>query len=88
LKEPESRQSLRQRAGTMLPPVDLPDVLAEVAAWTGFSEECTPQADVNARLDDLGLSICVVLLSQVCNVDHEPVVRSNVAALTRGRCRG
>jgi TnpA family transposase len=85
LEEPESLRSLRQRVGAVLPRVDLPDVLAEVAAWTGFTEEFTHAADVNPRVDDLGLSICAVLLSEACNVGLEPIVHPNVAALTRGR---
>jgi hypothetical protein len=88
LEEPESLQSLRQRVGALLPRVDLPDVLAEVAAWTGFTEEFTHAAQVNARVDDLGLSICAVLLSEACNVGLEPIVRPNMAALTRGGCPG
>lgn len=39
LEEPESLCSLRDRVAELLPRIDLPDVLAEVAAWTGFPEE-------------------------------------------------
>ena len=37
------------------------------------------------RLEDLKASLCAVLVSQACNIGYRPLVRSNVAALTRER---
>ena len=36
-----------------MPRVDLPDVIAEVAVWTGFGEEFTHVSEAGARVDDL-----------------------------------
>ena len=38
-----------------------------------------------ARAAELPVSLCAVLLAEACNIGLEPVVRSDVAALTRGR---
>lgn len=65
--------------------MDLPDLLLEVAAWTGFPTEFTHASEGRARVDDLGTSVCAVLLAEACNIDLEPVVRPAVPALTRGR---
>ena len=85
LEEPESLVSLRDRVGALLPTVDLPDLLAEVAAWTGFAGEFTHVSEASARVDALVLSICAVLVAEAANVGLEPLARPEVAALTRGR---
>lgn len=85
LEEPESLRLLRDRVGSLLPRVDLPDVLAEVAAWTRFPKEFTHVSEAGARVDDLGTSVCAVLVAEACNVGFDPLARSDVAALTRGR---
>jgi TnpA family transposase len=36
-------------------------------------------------VDDLGTSVCAVLLAEACNIGLEPVVRSTVSSLTRSR---
>jgi hypothetical protein len=69
----------------LLPRVDLPDVLLEVAGWTGFLNEFTHVSEGAARADDLGVSICAVLVAEACNIGLEPVVRAGTPALTRGR---
>ena len=66
-------------------PIDLPDVIAEVAAWTGFAEEFTHVSEAGARVDDLTTSVCAVLVAEAANVGLGPVARSDVAALTPGR---
>ena len=69
----------------LLPRVDLPDLLLEVAAWTRFTSEFTHASEGRARVDDLGTSVCAVLLAEACNIGLEPVVRSTVSSLTRSR---
>jgi len=76
LEEPESLRLLRDRVGALLPRVDLPDVLAEVAAWTRFPEEFTHVSEAGARVDDLGTSVCAVLVAEACNVGLDPLARS------------
>ncbi|MFS3439574.1 hypothetical protein ACK6UP_24080, partial [Escherichia coli] len=36
-----------------------------------------------ARVDDLPVSISAVLMAEACNIGLEPLIRSNVPALTR-----
>jgi hypothetical protein len=85
LDEPESLLSLRDRVGALLPPIDLPDLLAEVAAWTGFADEFSHVSEAAARVEDLALSVCAVLVAEAANVGLEPLARPDVGALTRGR---
>ncbi len=88
LDEPESLASLRQRVGELLPMIDLPDLLAEVAAWTGFADEFTHVSEGAARVGDLALSVCAVLVAEAANVGLEPLARPDIGALTVGGCRG
>ena len=85
LDEPESLVSLSERVGALLPRIDLPDLLAEVAAWTGFADQFTHVSEASARVDDLELSVCAVLVADAANVGLEPLARPDVGALTRGR---
>lgn len=85
LDEPESLIALRARVAALLPHIDLPDVLLEVSAWTGCTDEFTHISEGGARVENIGTSICAVLLAQACNVGLEPVVRHTTTALTRGR---
>lgn len=39
----------------------------------------------DSGMDDFEVSVCAVLLAEACNVGLTPVVKPNVAALTRGR---
>ena len=73
LDEPESLCSLRDRVGALLPRIDLPDLLAEVAVWTGFADEFSHVSEARARIDDLELSVCAVLVSEAANVGLEPL---------------
>jgi len=60
-------------------------VLLEVAGWTGFLTEFTHVSEGTARAEDLGVSICAVLVAAACNTGLEPVVQPGSPALTRGR---
>jgi TnpA family transposase len=85
LEEPPSLIALREQVNEMLPRVDLPEVLLEVQARTGFADEYTHLGEGNARVEDLSTSICAVLIAEACNIGLEPLVRPDVPALTRGR---
>ncbi len=85
LPEPPSLVALRDAVQALLPRVDLPDLLLEVAAWTSFPAEFTHASEGSSRVDDLDLSVCAVLVAEACNIGLEPVVRVAVPALTRGR---
>jgi TnpA family transposase len=85
LEEPPSLLKLREAVVARLPRVDLPEVLLEIHARTGFAQEFTHLSEGAARVGELPISVCAVLLAEACNIGLEPVVRSDVAALTRGR---
>ena len=57
----------------------------EIHARTGFAQEFTHISEGEARASEMPVSLCTVLLAEACNIGLEPVVRSDVAALTRGR---
>ena len=58
-----------------LPRVDLPEILLEIAARTDFTAAFTHVSERAARVTDLGISICAVLLAEACNIGFEPLVR-------------
>jgi len=85
LEEPPSLLTLRDAVLTRLPRVDLPEVLLEMHARTGFAHAFTHISEGDARVADLPVSLCAVLLAEACNIGLEPVVRSDIPALTRSR---
>jgi TnpA family transposase len=85
LDEPASLAGLRGHVTERLPRVDLTEVLLEVQAWTNFASEFRHVSEADARVGDLELSLCAVLLAEACNIGLEPLVRPGVPALTRGR---
>ncbi|MBD2773974.1 Tn3 family transposase [Iningainema tapete] len=85
LEEPLSLIVLRDQVSEMLPRADLPEILLEIQARTGFANEFTHLSKENARVEDLSTSICAVLLAEACNIGLEPLIRPDVPALTRGR---
>ena len=85
LEEPPSLLTLRAQVLAWLPRVDLPEVLLEIHARTGFAQEFTHISASDARVAGLPVSLCAVLLAEACNIGLEPVVRADVPALTRGR---
>jgi TnpA family transposase len=85
LEDPASLLTLRDRVETLLPRVDLPEVLLEIQARTGFAQEFTHISEGSARVTDLPVSLCAVLLAEACNIGLEPVERPDIPALTRNR---
>ncbi len=85
LAEPESLLTLRDQVADLMPRVDLPEVLLEVHTWTGFAAEFTHISEGQARVEELSLSLCAVLLAEACNIGLEPLIQPDVPALTRGR---
>jgi TnpA family transposase len=85
LDEPPSLLALRTLVAQRLPRVELPELLLEVQAWTGFASDFTHINEQGARADDLPISVCAVLLAEACNVGLEPLVRPEVPALARAR---
>lgn len=85
LEEPASLVALREAVIARLPEVDLPEILLEISARTGFAEAFTHLTERTARAQDLTTSLCAVLLAEACNTGPEPLVRHDVQALRRER---
>jgi hypothetical protein len=58
LEEPASLIALRGAVGARLPPVDLPEIIVEIAARTGFAAAFTHISERASRASDLELSLC------------------------------
>jgi Tn3 transposase DDE domain len=79
LVELPSLIELRRQVTALLPRVDLPEVLLEAQAWTGFADEFFHLSEANARVSDLVISLCAGLMAL------EPLIRLDHPALTRDR---
>ena len=75
---PPSLVALRTQVAQRLPRTDIPDPVLEIHARTGFADAFTHISERNARVEDLAVSICAVLIAEACNIGLEPVVRPNV----------
>ena len=85
LPEAPSLIELRKQIKALLPRVDLPEALLEIHAQTGFADCFTHISEGSARVADLAISVCAVLIAEACNIGLEPLVRPEVPALTRSR---
>ena len=85
LEEPESLVKLREAVAARLPIVDLPEILLEISARTGFTDAFNHLTERTARAQDLNTSLCAVLLAEACNTGPEPLIRHDVPALRRER---
>ena len=85
LDEPRSLVALRAEVKSRMPRVDLPEILLEIAARTGFAEAFTHLTERTARAAELTTSLCAVLLAEACNTGPEPFVRLDAPALRRDR---
>ena len=85
LDEPASLVALRAAAAARMPRVDLPEILLEMHARTGFASEFNHASERGARAGDLATSICAVLLAEACNTGLEPLIRLDTPALRRSR---
>lgn len=83
LYEPDSLKLLSKQVSDLLPTVDLTELLLEINAHTGFADEFFHASEASARADDPSVSISAVLMAEACNIGLEPLIRSNVPALTR-----
>jgi hypothetical protein len=77
--------AFRSLVAGMLPRVDFPELLLEVAELTGLPAAFTHVTGADARLTDFEVSICALILAEACNVGLVPVVKPGLPALTRGR---
>lgn len=84
-EEPEDLGRLREQILLLLPKIDLTEMLLEINALTGFADEFIHVSEAKARVEDLQISVCAVLLAEACNIGLEPLVQPQVPALTRHR---
>jgi TnpA family transposase len=84
LEEPESLVALRCAADARMPRFDLPEMVLEVQARTGFANAFCHASEARARVQDIA-SVCAVLVSEACNTGLEPMIRADVVALRRSR---
>jgi TnpA family transposase len=85
LEEPDSLVALRTAVAERLPRVDLPELLLEIDARTGFADAFSHASEAESRVQDLTTTLCAVLLAEACNTGLEPLVRPEVPALRRSR---
>jgi len=85
LDERASLIALRRAVDARLPTVDLPEIILEIAARTGFAAAFTHISERASRASDLELSLCAVLLAEACNTGLEPLTRNDIPALRRER---
>jgi TnpA family transposase len=60
-------------------------LLVEINAITGFTKEFTHVSESKARVKDIDISICAVLISEACNIGLEPLIKPQIPALSRSR---
>ena len=85
VEEPLSLIALRDAVNARLPRVDLPELLLEIHARTGFATEFTHASEAASRAQDLTTSICAALVGEATNTGLDPLVRLDVPALQRSR---
>ncbi|MBC8772549.1 MULTISPECIES: Tn3 family transposase [Lysobacteraceae] len=85
LEEPASLVALREKVLALLPRLDLPELILEIAARTRFTAAFTHLSERTARAADLHISVCAVLMAEACNTGLEPLIRGDVPALKRDR---
>ena len=85
LEEPPSLMTLRAAVEARLPRLDLPELVLEVHARTGFADRFTHASEGGARAAGIATSVCAVLVAEATNTGFEPLIRQDVPALRRSR---
>ena len=85
VEETPNYKKLRQTVKSLIPKVDLPEILLEVNNLTGFADAFYHINESESRAKDIHISICACLLAEACNIGLEPLVRPHIPALTRSR---
>ena len=85
LEEPPTLIALRAAIDARMPRVDLPELVLEINARTGFADAFHHASEAKARAQDLATSLSAVLVAEACNTGLEPVIEPGIPALTRSR---
>jgi TnpA family transposase len=83
--EPASLVTLRSRAESLIPEVEIADVPPEVHGWTGFLDEYTHISGSLTRSVGLIESVSALLVSDACNIGLTPVTDEGYLPLSRDR---
>ena len=87
LDEPESLVVLKEKVASLMPLIDLPEILLEIQNITGFTDCFTHVSEEESRAEDLNISVCAVLMADACNIGYEPLINKDVPALTASRLK-
>ncbi|WP_349963061.1 Tn3 family transposase [Rhizobium sp. ZPR3] len=85
IEEPQSLIALRAAIDARLPRLDLPELIMEMHARTGFADLFTHASEGGSRAENIATSICAVLVAEATNTGFEPLVRLDNPALRRSR---
>jgi TnpA family transposase len=85
IEEPASLVALRIAVDVRLPRLDLPELILEMHARTGFADLFTHAGEGGSRAEDIATSVCAVLVAEATNTGFEPLVRLDAPALRRSR---
>lgn len=85
LDEPPSLLALKRQVAALLPRIDLPEMVLEIQARTGFMDEFTHLHQGQARIADFPITVCAALIASACNIGLTPLITKDIAALTRDR---
>lgn len=85
LDEPPSLLALKRQVAALLPRIDLPEMLLEIQARTGFMDALTHLHEGQARIADFPITVCATLIASACNIGLAPLICKDIAALTRDR---
>ena len=77
--------ALQPAIAARIPKIDLPDLMLEAAARSGFADAFTHISERHARVEDFTTTLCGGLIAQACNIGFEPLVRTDQPALSRDR---
>ncbi|WP_160166735.1 Tn3 family transposase [Nocardiopsis kunsanensis] len=83
--EPPLMGEFRALVDAMMPRLDLPDLLMEVDARTGFTEAFTHYSGAETGMEDFATSVCALLVAEACNIGLVPVAKDSGPALSLAR---
>lgn len=84
--DPPSLTDLRARLESMLPRVDLPELVLEVASWQPeFLDAFTAASGGSTRLADLNVTVTAALCAHALNIGFAPILDEDSPALSRAR---
>jgi TnpA family transposase len=83
--EPESLKKLKEQVAQLMPQIDFPELLLEVNQMTSFTEELSHISEMGARVSEISVSLCAVLMAESCNIGLEPIINEDIPHLTRNR---